>query len=85
MRAVRVYASPTVDNRDAPRFCFDALIDDQFLVLGDNPIFGMQGEFSPNATGKCYPFVLYPNDGRLDFGSGFDNPPNERQASLGRL
>ena len=54
-------------------------------MLGDNPIFGMQGEFSPNATGTCYPFVLYPNDGRLDFGSGFDNPPNERQASLGRL
>ena len=41
----------------------------------------MQGSFNPNAIKECYPFVLYRN-GRVDYGTGYDETANERIATV---
>jgi len=81
-KPVRVYAEPTLDNRDDPPLTVDLFINcETNSVVGRQPVFGMQGKFSQNGPRDLEPFVLYP-DGTVDYGSGFDQTSNDR---LGKL
>ena len=81
MQCVRVYATAAVDNPDVQPLHFDCMINGDQFAGGKRPVFGMQGSFKQNATTECYPFILYRN-GNIDYGSGYDEAPNERMATI---
>ena len=79
MRCVRVVAVPTADNNFDQPIHLDVFIDGNNKVIGDQPIFGMQGKFGLSGAPISFPFVIYPNQATLDFGS------NTEDARVGRF
>jgi hypothetical protein len=80
MQYVRIFARATVDNPDEPPLIVDVIIDKAGNILGRHTVFGVQGAFARRDT-YFYPFTL-DSDGQLDYGTGFDQPANERYAKL---
>jgi hypothetical protein len=77
--SVRFELQPTIDNPDSPPVFMDARRDSERKLVNDGPLPGWQG--TPNQSER-YPFVYDLLTGRVDYGSGYDRPANERYAVL---
>jgi hypothetical protein len=76
MRYVRVPAEATIDNPDQPPIWIDIIIGDGDEMIGQHELSGVLGRFTQMDV-QFEPFVLGKGD-RVDWGSGFDDKPNER-------
>ncbi len=69
-----------MDNPDMPPIWVDALIDDLGNIIGRQALFGAEGWFTERDTLFC-PFII-DVAGKIDFGSGYDEPSGERYAEF---
>ena len=76
MRYIRVFAEPAAGEPDTLPFCVDAIVGDDNRILGRHALFGVLGSFDFRDV-QFEPFLL-DHDGKVDWGSGFDDIPNER-------
>src|SRR5688500_8843660 len=80
MQYVRIHAEPTVDNPDVPPILVDAILDEAGKIVRHYDLFGVQGSVAHTDT-HFYPFT-FDSTGRVDYGTGFDQPANERYGTL---
>lgn len=80
MRYVRIRLDPTIDNQAEPPIWIDAVLGEDNRIIGNHAIFGILGDFDTRDV-QFEPFVL-DSKGQTDWGTGFDQPANERYGML---